>query len=69
MLNFLRKRYAKIQKNSRPVGEDTTLTAAAAWKSLKFVSISAAAARLYLFLISGGGGFADLLTPLVERLW
>jgi hypothetical protein len=36
MLNFLRKKHAKIQKNSRPVGEDTLL--AAAWKLLKFSS-------------------------------
>jgi hypothetical protein len=30
MLNFLRKKHAKIQKNSRSVREDTTLAAAAA---------------------------------------
>jgi hypothetical protein len=27
---FFEKKHAKIQKNSRPVGEDTTLAAAAA---------------------------------------
>jgi hypothetical protein len=32
----LEKKHAKIQKNSRPVGEDRTLAAAAAWKFLKF---------------------------------
>jgi hypothetical protein len=35
MLNFLRKKHAKIQKNLRPVGEDITLAAAAVWKFLK----------------------------------
>jgi hypothetical protein len=33
MLDFFRKKHAKIQKNSKPVGEDTNLAAAAAaWK-------------------------------------
>jgi hypothetical protein len=29
MLDFFRKKHAKIQKNSKPVGEDTTLAAVA----------------------------------------
>jgi hypothetical protein len=30
MLNFLKKKHGKIQKNSRSIGESTTLAAAAA---------------------------------------
>jgi hypothetical protein len=36
MLNFLRKKHAKIQKHSRSVGKDTPVAAAMAWKFLKF---------------------------------
>ncbi len=58
MFNFLRKKHGKIQKNSRSVGENTTLAAAAAWKFLKFSPsrrrrgciyfLSAAAAQKFL---------------------
>jgi hypothetical protein len=54
----LRKKHAKILKNFRPVGEDTTLAAAVAWKFLKFSRsrrrrgciyfLSAAAAQKFL---------------------
>jgi hypothetical protein len=42
---FFEKKHAKIQKNSRSVGEDTTL--AAAWKFLKFSP--SRRRRLYFF--------------------
>jgi hypothetical protein len=59
---FLEKKHAKIQKNSRSVGEDTTL-AAAPQKFLKFSRLDGGG---YLFLgkIDGGGGSPDRLKSL-----